>query len=202
MKPPNCSHAVLRAPVTGRDSRTLSGGATVAGAVGGAGGTGVRLAIDVEVPGSSVVVVVDDVVLDDEDVVGASVVDVVVVDVVLVDDDVVGASVVDVLLDDEVVGASVVDVVVDVVLVEDVLVEEDVVGASVVDVVLVVLVVELSNPQPQVCERLNFGLPPPGVITADELVARRSVRSDPLGTATNTLSCWTPFLMIAAPLTV
>ena len=93
-------------------------------------------------------------------------------------------------------------VLVDVVLVEVVLVEEDVVGASVVDVVLVVLVVELSDPQPQVCERLNFGLPPPGVITADEFVARRSVSADPLGTATNTLSCWTPFLMIAAPLTV
>jgi hypothetical protein len=106
----------------------------------------------------------------------------------VLDELVVGASVVEVLLDELVVGASVVEVV------------DDVVD----DVVLVVLleVVELSVTPPQVCERLNFGLPSAGVISDDDPDTCRSVRAEPPGTATKTLSCWPPFGMIAPPLTV
>ena len=143
------------------------------------GATGVSLSTDVVVEPGSVVVV-------DVVVVGASVV------VVVVDEVVVGASVVVVVVDEVVVGASVVVVVVD----------DVVVGASVV-VVEVVDVEELVGgvPPSQVCERLNCGLPPLGVISAEEPATWRSVIVDPAGTATKTLSFWPPLGMIEAPLT-
>lgn len=175
-KAPTCSQAVLGAPVRGSVACRLAGAAaavTVGPAVVG-GGVGVWLStadVVVVVPGS--VVVVDDVV---------EVEDVLEVEDVVELDDVVGASVVVVEVvdvDDEVVGASVVDVV-EVEVVE----VDDVVGAV---------------PPAHVCERLNFGLPPLGVITADEPETTRLVSVDPLGTATNTLSCWLPFGMIEAP---
>ncbi len=220
MKPPNSNHDVLLVPVTGSADSTLAGGGTGGGTVveGVVGGAGDRLATDVVVLPGSVVVVVDDVLVDE-----------VLVDEVLVDEVLVVSSVVVVVLDELVVGASVVDVVVDDVVVDDVVddevlvvssvvvvvLDELVVGASVVDVVVdevvldevvvessVVDVVDVSVPHPHVCERLNFGLPPLGVISADDPDTSRSVRADPFGTATNTLSCWTPFLMIADPLTV
>ena len=232
MKPPSSKHEVLLLPVTGSDDSKLGGGGTVGDAVvggvggdveGDVGGTGVRLSTKVVVVPGSVVVVVDDVLVDElvvgtsrvvaNVVVGASVVEVV------VDELVVGASVVvvvvEVVVDDEVVGTSVVVVVVEVVVVDElvvgasvveVVVDELVVGASVVvvEVVLVELleVVELSVPQPHVCERLNFGLPPLGVISDDDPDRCRSVRAEPAGTATKTLSCCPPFGMIAPPLTV
>ena len=222
MKPPNCNHDVLLLPVTGRDDSRLSGGGmrrccrrrgrcrghrSEAGdrrcRCARIGGRGRRRRAGRRARGRRSVLV------DELLVVGS----VVVVDVVLVDELVVGASVVEVVVDEcwsTTCSSTSWSSVRSVVVVALCCVDELVVGASVVEVVLDVVDVvlddvvvdELSVPQPHVCERLNFGLPPLGVISADEPDTFRSVRADPPGTATKTLSCWAPFWMIAAPLTV
>ena len=76
-----------------------------------------------------------------------------------------------------------------------------VVAAAVVVVAAAVVVVSGWAPA-QVWDKLKLlGASPSGVIVADEPESRRSVNTDPDGTATNTLSVWRPFLMIIAPVT-